>query len=359
MNQSRVSGGIGRTTAVVMAATLLALALPAAGPLYAEVYPGLTPARLDAGFESEPVIQYEEVQFTATAIYGPDVGSDFDVFIAWSNVVTLEPEQKEAFDIRRTSPPKLLVEQASLRPDGNRELTWTWQVTPLLDGTKKLQVRVSPSATIKGQKKDAADLNKPISVWVEVHPAKRDFDEVVAAAEAMQTDIDEVMTVGEEYDVGASMSMAGHPDTVSVDLALTKGEDSVDVAITESTAARQAVAQSALSTGNMAQRRWTVVPLEAGRVDLLFTATVVGQAAGQPLTDEITLAAEARANDPPPSVWDRLQQPVLYVTPFIVLIGAIWALVEKGRRRRRADSRAVETSADAGAGYVPPSDPPP
>ena len=58
---------------------------------------------------------------------------------------------------------------------------------------------------------------------VDVHPVQHDFDEVLTAAAAMKTDVPDEMVVGKQYLVTASMSMAGHADTVSADIHLGPG----------------------------------------------------------------------------------------------------------------------------------------
>jgi hypothetical protein len=338
-----------RAAVLIVAVTLLALGWPVGAPLYAMVYPGpdartineaITSASLDAKFESERVTQFQTATFRATVIYGtsspnPDLPT---VKIAWSNEAALTAQTKGTFDIRPTSDSRQFLDQGSRRPNGGYELTWTWDVTPLVTGKQTLIVRILPTVVVEGQViPDLANINKPIGVTIEVHPVQHDFDEVVKAAAKMKTEVPTEMIVGKDYVVSATMSLAGHTDTVSADIDLHTSKDSAEVAIVETSAAPSTARMAlAASGGEGIARKWTVTPNKPGQVALVFTATVKGQAATHPLEQKVPKTALARAAEPGPSFWDRVQQPVLYAAPFVALAAGIFGLLAAWKKRKAA-----------------------
>lgn len=350
-----------RAAVVVAAATLLAVALPIGAPLYADVYPGpdadtvdeaLTTAEFRHGFDSEEVTQFETTTFFARIVYGtptPITPGQNTVEVAWSNEAVLTAQNVDAFDISPTSASRQFLSAGTRRPGGGYELTWTWDVTPLLAGTQSLSVRILPSVVVEGEPiPDLANINKPVEVDVDVHPVKHDFDEVLAAADSMKTTVPDKMTVGTEYDVSASLSLAGHADTVTADITLAAGADSAKITIVEASADSGAGmrAETVASGDGTVVRRWAVTADEAGQVALVFTAHVQGQAATHELEDEVPRVVAAKAMEPPPSFWDRLQQPVLYLTPFVVLAAGILGLWATWKTRNKRKAGAKNTDDD-------------
>lgn len=336
--ESRRSIGV-RAALVVAAVTMLALAWPLGAPLYAEVYPGpdagtvneaITNAGLDAGFDSEPLTQFETTTFRATVIYGTTSPNLPTVKVAWSNEAQLAAEAKDTFNIEPTSASRQFLDAGTRRPGGGYELTWTWNVTPIVAGKQTLILRILPIVVVEGQVVPGLiDVNEPIAVTVDVHPGQRDFDEAIRAAAEMKLQVPGEMIVGEKYDVTASMSLApNHSGTVSADIDLDKGEDSSAVTIVEATAA-PAAARTALpmSGEESIVRRWTVVSDEPGQVALVFTATVEGHAAAQNLAGKVPKTASARANARAPSAGEILQQAVQYVAPIVALAVGVLALL--------------------------------
>jgi hypothetical protein len=316
-----------RAAIVVAATTLLALAVPAGAPLYAEVYPGpdantvdeaLGNANLESGFDSPVITQFETATFSATIIYGTTTDPNLPtVKIAWSNEAALAAQSEGTFEIEPTSASRQFLDGGTRRSDGGHEITWTWNVTPLVDGRQTLILSILPAVVVEGVPLlGLADINEPIAVEVDVHPVKHDFDEVVTAAAAMETDVPGQMTVGEEYDISASMSLAGHTDTVSADIELTPSEDSAAVTIVKASAAGPATRLTQAASDENLVRRWTVIPDEPGQVALVFTATVEGEAAAHGLQQDVVIQESARATGAGPSFWDVLQKPVLYLAPF-------------------------------------------
>lgn len=350
-----------RAAAVVAAVTLLALALPVGAPLYAKIYPGpdastveeaITSASLDARFESGPVTQFETAAFRATVIYGtssppPELPT---VRVAWSNEAALAAQAEGTFEIEPTSASRQFLDAGTRRPGGGYELTWTWDVTPLVAGKQTLTVSILPTVVVEGNVVPGLlDINKPIPVTVDVHPVQRDFNEVLKAAAEMKTEVPDELTVGEPHDISASMSMAGHADTVSADIELTTGEGSAAVTIVEAPAAARLA--PATPGEESLVRRWTVTSDRPGQVALVFTATVQGQAAAHGLERKVPKTASARATEPAPSFWDLLQRSVQYVAPIVALALAVLALrAEWKKRKAREDGNPDDEHATRSPG---------
>ena len=356
-----------RAAVVVAIATLFALAVPGGSPLYAQIYPGpdagsineaLGTAGLDlgGGFTSTDITQFETTSYSATIVYGTAAPGLPTVKIAWSNEARLAEQDQDTFEITPTSDSRRFLDSGTRRSDGGYELTWTWDVTPLVAGKQTLVLSILPTVVVEGQTiPDLANINKPIPVEVDVHPIKRDFDDVLTAAESMDLDVPDEMTVGEEHDVGASMSLAGHSDTVGADIELSKGEGSAAVTITKATAAARptahvASAASAASADDTIVRQWTVIPDEPGQVSLVFTATVEGQAEAHGLQQEVLKEESARATQPGPSFWELLQQPVLYIAPFVALAIGVLGLLAAWKKRKAQESVAGDQDGDSSQG---------
>lgn len=372
MNGETGLGGSARAAVVVAVATLVALALPAVSPLYAQVYPGpdadtidgaLTEANLDTGFAPKQLTQFEKARFSATLIYGTAKDPALPtVKVAWSNKAGLAAQDEDAFVIVPITRSRQFLDEGSRRPGGGYELTWSWEVTPLVAGEQTLFLSIVPTVVVEGKTiPDLVDINDPIAVAVDVNPVKRDFDEVVMAAAAMESDLPEEMTVGEEYDVSAVMSMAGHADTVTADITLTPAQTSADVSIAETSAAPQTATNVALAgpaPGDRLVRRWRVIPDETGQVDLVFTANVAGRAAEQNLEQDVPILSSSRAVEPGASVWEILKKPILYITPFVALLAMLFGLWTAWSKRHTAVP-AKESAGESAQSIAPPGDPSP
>jgi hypothetical protein len=344
-SQRRKSEASVRSAVLVAAVTLVALALPTAGPLYARVYPGpgtafnaaLTNASLDTAFTPRRVTQFEKARFRATVVYDTALDPELPtVKIAWSNVADLVAKNADDFVIEPVTPSRQFLDHGTRRPGGGYTLTWAWDVTPMVSGEQRLTLRILPTVVVGTRAlRDVVDVNEPIPVKVDVHPAQREFDDVVDAAQQMGTDVPEQMTVGNEYDVSASMSLVGHADDIGADIVLAPADDSAEVSIRE-VASPQALAAPAALVSSAADvvRHWTVTPEEPGGVDLVFTATVTGHAADTDLEQAVPVAASARAVARGPSFWDRLQKPVAYLTPFVVFAATAYGLWAAWTKRR-------------------------
>jgi hypothetical protein len=356
--------GNGLRAAVIAAAvTLLAMAWPLGAPLYAIVYPGpdaqtlneaITDASLDARFEAEPITQFENATFMATVIYGtssPNPGLP-TVKVAWSNEAALAAQAENTFEIEPTSVSRQFLDEGTRRPNGGYELTWTWDVTPLVVGKQTLTVSILPTVVVEGEVVDGLlNINRPIAVTVDVHPVQHDFDEVLKAAAAMKTDIPRAMIVGDKYDISASVSLASHADTVTVDIDLGTSETSSSVTIVPASADPAAARMAPVTSSDEVVRRWTVISKEPGQVDLVFTATVKGQAASHDLERKVPKTASTLATERGPSLWEIIKKPVEYTAPFVALALAILGLWGAWKKRKAGeadsdDQNVTESSGD-------------
>jgi hypothetical protein len=71
------------------------------------------------------------------------------------------------------------------------------------------------------------------------------------------------------------------------------------------------------------ERDWTVTPEQPGPVNLVFAVNVSTTAGDRELSKAVFVHRSVRADPKPPSLWSRLQAPVLWITPFVALIAAI------------------------------------
>ena len=362
-----------RTAVLVAAVTLLALAVPVGAPLYAAVYAGpdpktlaeaLSEASLDAGFDSPVVTQFETTTFSATVIYDTLLDPDLPtVQVAWSNRAVLTAAAEAAFTIVPTSADRQFLDAGAIRPEGGYSLTWTWDVTPLVPGEQTLTVSILPAVVIEGDEVDeAGDINQPIPVTVDVHPVVPDFEDVLTAAQSMETEMPDEMFVGEQYDISASMWLAGHSDTVTADIQLTQAEGSAAVRIVQASAAigpaapsaapsaaiRTAALLAATAPDDLFVKKWRVIVDEPGQVALVFTATVHGQAGIQELQQAVPISASAPARQRP-TFWETVQRPVLYISPFIAAAAGLLGLWAAWKKRNPEGKEAGGEHAPEGA----------
>ncbi len=377
MNQRERGRPPRRQIFVVIAATLLALAVPTAAPLYADVYPSpnaetfaeaLGKANLHFGFNANTITQYEPAVFSAAITYGTSIDPALPVIkVGQSNEATLTSSDADAFRIVPTSSSRQdLDSSGTLLPNGGFQIIWTWDVTPLKPGQQNLTLSIIPTVVVKGQvlPSTVESRNEPYSVTVQVNPAKRAFDDVVTAASSLQTHVPEQMTVGNQYDVSASLPLTGHVGTVQAGISLSTRSGSARVTIREasSSAGPQVRRASTNAPATRVTRRWTIVPDELGPILLVFTVAVDGKAGTQTLHQEVAANVSSRSVKPPPTFWETVLGGSDDVVKLLGVPAAIVTLVTgtitlllllKGRKRKQAEAEKgngdnVQAVGDAG-----------
>ena len=269
--------------------------------------------------------------------------------------------------IEPTSASRQFLDDGARRPGGGFQLDWTWDVTPLKAGDQTLMVQVSPTVVVEGRTiPDLADVNQPVPVSVEVNPVQRDFDEVVSAAAAMETEVPDEMTVGEEYDVGASMALAAPADAVSADIRLEQGEGSAEVTITEASAQQGAspgitpdisLVSAPAAPSSVAGASSRTSP---ARSTSSSWPTSPDRAEGQALEQAVPVTETVRAVEPGASLWETIRTPVNdlgslagSLATLIALGGTLFALRARWSKRQLA----TQSAAPAGPGGPPASGP--
>ena len=356
MVETRKARGWGGATVLVVLVTLVGAALPAAGALYRQAYPGqgssvvesgssigraLTRASLETGFDAEPLTEGVETVFTAKIFYGKTKPGRPIIKVAYANDAELEVK-KGKFEITAITDPRQYLDEGNRRPGGGYELAWKWQIVPRQSGASVLQLQIQPVVILKGSsRKDLAVRNKPIQIDVKVHPNNEALAEVSTAARELQIDSPDRFRVGEQARVEASLPLLGHQDAVKADIALARDEGSAPATV-QPVEPPQAQGQFVSS--------WLVTPTEAGSVDLLFTVKLSTQAGDLPLMDEVILHRSVTADPAAPSVWARLQAPVTWLAPFVALVTGVLALRASLRRRRPDPGDGAGTAKGDGGG---------
>jgi hypothetical protein len=354
----RARGWVGATVLVVLV-TLLGAAIPAAGQLYLQqVYPGpksgviepgksiedaLTKASLETGFDMEPLTEDVRTVFTARIFYGTTKPHRPTIKVAYRNDASLKALRGK-FEVTPITDTRQYLDEGTKRPGGGFELAWKWEVVPRQSGSLALLLEIQPVVVVRGSsRRDLAVRNKPIRIDVKVHPNKRALAEVLSAAQELDIHYPDRWFVGKQAKVEASLPLKGHRDAVKTDIALARDQGSVPATI-EPDVSSQGEDQFVVS--------WLVTPAEAGPVDMLFTVNLSTQAGDQPVTDKVMLHRSVTAEPAPPSFWQRLQAPVLWLTPFVALLATLLAISPNLRkallaispnlrkRTRRADDDA-------------------
>ena len=347
MGGRRVSGW-GAVILLVMALTTLGATAPVARGLYAVAYPGLgsnvvtsgkslqkalAKAELRTRFDTKALTENEPSIFTATIIYGvkPSRGGT-TIKVAYANDATLTAESKKQFDIRPLTDKRQNLDEGHKRPAGGYELDWRWEVTPRDAGSLSLSLEIQPVLILKGSnRKDLETRNRPIGVRVRVNPAATALAEVQQSADNLQIAHPTTMVVGEAAEWTATLSLKGHADAVKAKVNLVEEPGSAPAAIT--------LHQSEL-TGDRLVSRWAVTPTDKGPIKLRFAVDLSARSGDRTIaaTSEVPGAAVAHVE---PSFWERVQAPVLWLTPLVGLAAGILGLrAALGSRRRGKDDGA-------------------
>ena len=356
MAESRRPKGWSGATTLVVLVTLLGAAAPMSRQLYRQVYPNresaviepgksiesaLTKASLDTEFDVEPLTEDVPVRFTATIVYGGKTRPNRPTIdVAFANDADLKPSRGK-FEITPITDTRQYLNQGTRLRGGGFELAWSWEVVPRQSGSLALLLTIEPVVIVPGvSRRDLAQRNQPIRINVRVHPNVQALAEVSSAAQQLRINIPKRLVVGEQAKVDAFLPLQGHQDSVKADITLDRDEGSVPATIEPAGSSQD---------GDQLVRRWLVTPAEEGPVDMLFTVKLSAQAGDRPLTDQVVLVRSVSSEPPPPSIWERVQAPVLWLAPFVALAGGLLALRGTWRRRRsRADDAGpVDDDAEA------------
>jgi hypothetical protein len=331
MRQTRGLRGQAVSLAVIVAMTLLAAATPAGGQLYEQVYPPPPPrgsnivdpndlvrsfdkamreADLTYSFDRQ-LVENETARFSATVALRPQgVRPRNPIQVAYENDATLTADCKPRceFDIH----PNRKIRK---RFANTRKLTWEWRVVPRQTGSLKLTLEIQPVLILlNSSRDDLSQINEEVVVKVQVHPNRLVYDRILDAASEIQRSLPAKFTVGKKGEVSATLPLFDGHEGVRADIGLTSGGKSIRTSIVPVLKTRD---KSSL------MRRWTVTPEEQGPVELVFTVKVASVVGDMNLSKEVPVVETRRAE---PSLWSRLQAPVLWITPFVALLGAILGL---------------------------------
>src|SRR5829696_468713 len=131
----RARGWVGATVLVILV-TVLGAAMPAAGQLYLQVYPGprsgviepgksienaLTKASLETGFDIEPLTEDVRAVFTARIFYGKTKPQRPTIKVAYRNDASLKGLTRGEFEITPITDTRQYLDEGTRRPGGGLE----------------------------------------------------------------------------------------------------------------------------------------------------------------------------------------------------------------------------------------------
>lgn len=350
--------------AVLVGVTLVATVLPVADRLLAQVYPTPPPpgsnildpddlagsyaeALTDADLTTEIaspfgdiLVENEPATFRATVtLVATGTPSVDPIQVAFENRATLiadcNPECD--FDISPETPI-----QQQLR---DLELTWEWDVVPRQSGRLTLVLEIQPVLVVPGSPAtEIGRINRPIEIEVKVHPNRTAFTRVLAAADDLAVDLPDDVTVDRAGEVIATLPLPPENEAVDIDLRLDTTDNSVGVSI---------LARPPVRSADTLRRTWTLEPVDSGTVQLEFAVAASAAAGDEPLMDQRVVQRTLSAGEPPPSLWDRIQTPVTYLTPFVVLLGGVLGIRSQLAKRRSAAAAGSGGGGPAGGAGEP------
>ncbi len=324
----------GVATALIVVVTLLGAITPAAGSLYRLFYPPnyekqLMNADLNPKWDHEPLIQYEPAYFTATIIYDKGSGQG-NVEISKQNVADLVAEKGEA-DVDLLTGRNQFLKYAKPLSDGRRQLQWRWKVIPYKAGSLVFRLRIVPIVVTPSGETTLHARNDPVTIKVRVHPNARDLNELKATAEKrLQITMPKKLTAGKRTMITATLPLEAHQDTVQADIALSR-EEGVQAAI-------QPV--PAPQPKDQVVRQWNLTPDSEGSLGVVFSVDLATDAGDEHLTGRVPVYRSVTVGESI-SIWERLQAPVLWITPFVVLLATILGIRAALGRRNRDGSGQV------------------
>lgn len=335
----------------VMVVTVTAVAVPVAAPLYATTYPTapggldklLTEAALHVGFDEEPLVQYRPTRFSATVVYAAPIPSGVPtVSIAYENDAHLKAPKRE-FRISPLTDSRQNLGEATVREDGARSLTWSWEVEPLVAGRRTLILEIQPFVLVDGKTvPDVQHRNKPIPVEVRVHRNERALDLVSAeirqdiddpaGAQRLVVDVPDETTAGRGTAVSAELNLGDTDDVLSADIDVSRRDGSVPLTITPGAAETE---------DGVVRRTWTVTPEEVGTASLLFDVKLTSSAGQHELQDVVSLQRDIRVNQ---TLWQSFV--ALAAAIGVILAAMVSFFVLWDRRRRRQSGNGSRERAD-------------
>lgn len=277
--------------------------------------------------DDEPLIEHVPYTFvtTVTLASRPPSSEDAErVKVGVENDATLQSAQCDpdcGFSISPATPQRQSF-------NGRRQLQWDWAVTPRVTGNQTLILEIQPVLILEGSGRiDLRKLNEPIRIDVEVHPNRAVLAQVREAAENVELDIPNELTVDRPQDVTVTLPLPSGHEAVRVGLRLVAGQNSVPTSIVREQ--RQTVADTLLS-------QWTVTPEAEGPLDLTL-ALEANTNAGDRLLEEVAEVQHAsRVLPRPPTFAEWIRDRAVWLTTIVavpIALLTLWNEVQKRRRR--------------------------
>lgn len=361
--QRRVPAG---ALITVLAAILLAVLSPGAGSYRAIAYPtegsnlqgsgrsgqvedpgkflarALTRATLFTSFDGPAVTEGVKTRFVATVTYDRPAPGGRVIKVAYANDATLSAAQG-AFDIVPVTDRRQNLDEGTKRPGGGFQLQWIWQVTPRQSGSLTLMLEIQPVLLLETTRSDLEVRNKPIPVDVKVHPNRIALQMMKKDARGLELAVPDRWTVDRTMHLTAALPLSSDPE-VGADLLLVPAPGSAPVTV------RASVDRE----GGQLVGRWSVTPTSTGSVQLQLTTTLQTEAGVIPITDTVTTTRSFSVDPQPPSFWQRVQTPFLWLTPvlgvLVVLIPWFRSGLSRTRRSARSDGSRGPQDEQAGQG---------
>ena len=322
-----------------------ALASTSSGALYTDTYPGqgsnvvtsgkdlakaLTTASLTYGFTHPSLTQDVPARFRATVVYGRGVRPiEPTIKLAYGNDASLTPIEADTLRVVPVTSTRQYLDEGTGNPGGGYRLTWAWDVVPLQSGQLHLVLEIKPVLVVVGgsSNADLAVRNEPIVITVEVNPNRKALEEVATEAQHLKITVPGSFLINERVQVVAALPLKGHQGVVRAGVDLARDQGSTAATIESAGSDQQA---------DQLVSRWLVTPADSGPMNMVFTVSLSTTAGEIPVSKAVTVRRSATVEPAPPSLWDRLQTPVLWITPFVVLIGLLLGLRKSFSQQPRA-----------------------
>lgn len=290
----------------------------------------LKTAALRWSFSSSKLTQYVPTRFTASIIYDRQLSGKI-ILVAYENRASLRATKKKEFDIEpRTSASQRLDEGRRL-PGGGYKLSWHWDVTPQSVGQKTLELEIQPVIVIHGSRRKGIQVrNEPIPISVRVHPnvaALREMSSKVS--ELRVTHVPTELVVGQAAEITAVLPLRPYERVIKARVTLRRGPDSVSASVSD---AKQTVSAGSLIT------KWSVIPTEAGTLDLVFHTALSTEAGVQILTLQVETPHSEPVSAAPESFWSQFV--ALFAGLGVVITALVGIVGLRAALRKKRDSAA-------------------